>query len=247
MRPSPPPLPLLHDCEHRTRLRVLRDVYHEGCTWSVIVELGSRFHATRVMEQPGTCSGDIPKPACVLPHFSPTNLSQPSSPDYPPLCRFPVFPLPVHHPKRMKIKVKALNRWTAEEPSGRWGLLRDVMEDKDTTKVLLRATSMFIEVIYISFSSAVRFHSEPFCFRSAGIFYVRFSRLFIITLVWHHAVGTLRVEFNICITQPMVALFRVFEPLPPDYFPGSAQGFLRTYTLPDVSTTTCGMLIFRSV
>lgn len=37
----------------------------------------------------------------------------------------------------MNIKVKALNWLTAEEPSGRWGLLRDVMEDKDTTKVLL--------------------------------------------------------------------------------------------------------------
>ncbi|CAM9111170.1 unnamed protein product [Pylaiella littoralis] len=33
--------------------------------------------------------------------------------------------------------VKALNWLTAEEPSGRWGLLRDVMENKDTTKVCL--------------------------------------------------------------------------------------------------------------
>lgn len=32
-------------------------------------------------------------------------------------------------------QVAALNWLTAQEPSGRWGLLRDVMEDKKITKV----------------------------------------------------------------------------------------------------------------
>lgn len=32
-------------------------------------------------------------------------------------------------------QVEALNWLTAQEPSGRWGLLRDMMEDKKKTKV----------------------------------------------------------------------------------------------------------------
>lgn len=74
-------------------------------------------------------------PALCTPMVSCMSTPSTSTSPYPFFFLTIFFPAPHDCAQNMFKKVDALNWLTAQEPSGRWGLLRDVMEDKKQTKV----------------------------------------------------------------------------------------------------------------